>query len=48
MKDLYFAAVLGVQAARMTFSIFLGRPKCARDCPIGIEASEAVVEHLRV
>ena len=35
MKDLYFAAVLGFQAARMTSSISLGRPDCARDCPIG-------------
>ena len=48
MKDLYFAAALGFQAARITSSIFLGRPNCARDYPIGwllkVEASETVGE----
>ena len=48
MKDFYFAAVLGFQAARMTSSISLGRPNCARDCPIRwllkVEALEIVGE----
>ena len=35
MKDLYFAAVLGFQAASMTSSISLERPNCVRNCPIG-------------
>ena len=52
MKDLYFATVLGFQAASMTSSISLGRPNCARDCPIGwllkVEASETVGELLTV
>ena len=51
MKDLYFAAVSGFQAARMT-SISLGRPNCASDCPIGwllkVEALETVGELLTV
>ena len=52
MKDLYFATVLGFQAASMTSSISLGRPNCARDCPIGwllkVEALETVGELLTV
>ena len=51
-KDLYFAAVLGWQAARMTSSIFLGIPNCAKDFPIRrllkVEASETVGELLTV
>ena len=35
MKNMYFAAILGFQTVRMTSSISLGRPDCARDCPIG-------------
>ena len=52
MKDLYFAAVLGFQAASMTSSISLERPNCARDCLIGwllkVKVSETVGELLTV
>ena len=52
MKDLYFAAVLDFETARMTSLIFLGRPICVRDCPIGwllkVEASQTVGEILTV
>ena len=34
MKNLYFATVLGFQAARMISSISLGRPNSARDYPV--------------
>ena len=48
MKYLYFTAVLGFQAARMTSSISHGKLNCARECPIGwllkIEALETVGE----
>ena len=34
MKNLYFATVLGFQAARMISSISLGRPNSAKDYPV--------------
>ena len=46
MKDLYFATVLGFQAARMTSSSSLRRPNCAR--LLKVEASETVCELLTV